>query len=110
MDAPIACTLTGVGFQQRLDAIAALLAEGLRSYTRRDLVLDLEFDPAVADRVRDLKRLEEACCGFLDFALTESADAIRLTITAPERARATADDLFDQFLARDPRRSGADGA
>lgn len=102
MDAPIACTLTGADFKQRLDGIAALMADGLRSCSRHDLRLDLEFSPGVADGVRELVRLEQACCGFLEFALDESPDGIRLRIVAPERARAVADDLFDQFLASRP--------
>jgi hypothetical protein len=36
---------------------------------------------------------EQECCGFLGFELAETDDDVRLTITAPERARDVADAL-----------------
>jgi hypothetical protein len=98
-DVPIACTLTGSSFQDRLAEIAQLVRDGLRTCTRRDLDLDLHFAPEVAGRVRDMVRKEQACCGFLTFEISERPDDIRLTISAPERARDAADALFEQFLA-----------
>ena len=98
-DLPIACTLTGSRFQNRLADIAGLMRDGLRAVDRQDLTLDLRFAPSVAHRVREMVRKEEACCAFLAFDVTESKDEIRLTITAPERARDAAEGLFEQFLA-----------
>lgn len=97
--APIACTLYGRSYQERLKWLADLARDGLRSHSRRDLVLDLRYTPEVADRVRDLVRMEGDCCAFLDFELTETSDEVRLTITAPERAREVASELFDEFVS-----------
>jgi hypothetical protein len=94
---PIACTLQGGWYEERLAWIADLAREGLRSHARQDLMLQLRYAPEVAARVRDMVRKEQDCCAFLDFELTESSDDVRLTITAPERARDVADALFEQF-------------
>ena len=98
VDLPIACSLTGSSFEARIAEIAQLMRDGLRGFERRDLILDLRFAPEVSSRVREMTQKEQACCGFLDFSIHESPDEIRLTITAPERARDVADALFDQFL------------
>jgi len=45
---------------------------------------------------------EQHCCAFLDFDLREDADAVHVTITAPENAREAADELFAQFTAAGP--------
>lgn len=95
---PIACTLQGGSYQERLAWIAELARDGLRSHSRRDLVLHLRYTAEVAGRVREMVRKEEECCAFLAFELTEAADEVRLTITAPERAREVADGLFEQFV------------
>lgn len=96
---PVACTLQGGSYRQRLAWIGDLAREGLRSHRRQDLVLDLKYAPEMAGRVRDMVRKEQDCCAFLNFDLTETADEVRLTITAPERARAVASTLFDEFVA-----------
>jgi hypothetical protein len=44
----------------------------------------------------------QTCCAFLTFRIDEVGDEVRLTITAPERAREAADALFDQFVANAP--------
>jgi hypothetical protein len=105
--APIACTLAPGEFQDRLVWIAELTRDALRSYERHDLVLDLWYAPAAIDRVRELARREQGCCGFLTFDLLEEPNAIRLTIRAPEESRAAVDTLFEHFVASsDPRRVG----
>lgn len=95
---PIACTLQGGSYQERLASIAELARDGLRRYSREDLVLDLRYAAEVAGRVREMVRKEEECCAFLAFELTEGEDEVRLTITAPEKAREVADGLFEQFV------------
>ncbi|MGH9158981.1 MAG: hypothetical protein ACRD2X_03225 [Vicinamibacteraceae bacterium] len=97
-DPPIACTLQGDSYQERLAWIADVARDGLRSHSRQDLMLDLRYGPEVAGRVRDMVRKEQDCCAFLDFELTETSDEVRLTITAPERAREVASALFDEFV------------
>ena len=54
-------------------------------------------------RVEEMVAGERECCAFLDLDVQEKPDAVRLTITAPERAREAADDAFAPFL---PRASG----
>jgi hypothetical protein len=95
---PIACTLQPGSYQERLAWIAALAREGLRGVSREDLRLELRYAPDVAARVREMVGKEQECCGFLTFELTETHDDVRLTITAPERARDVADTLFEPFV------------
>jgi hypothetical protein len=95
---PIACTLQGGSYQERLDWIAELARDGLHSHNRTDLVLELRFAAEVVARVREMVRKEEACCAFLAFELGEADGEVRLTITAPEKARDVADGLFEQFV------------
>jgi hypothetical protein len=94
---PIACTLTGGDYRERLAWIAELNRDALRAQRRDDLRLDLTYRPEAATRVRDMVRREQACCGFLAFTLREDADATRLTIVVPEAAREGADFLLAPF-------------
>src|SRR3954471_23709794 len=95
---PVACTLEGGSYQDRLAWIAALTRDGLRSFSRTDLVLELRYRAEVAARVREMVRKEEECCAFLAFELAEADGDIRLNITAPEKARDAADALFKPFV------------
>lgn len=95
---PIACTLAPGEFQERLAEIATLARDALRYHNRRDLVLELEYAPEAAKRVRELLRREQACCGFLVFNVRVQADGVRVTIRAPEEARDAVDLLFGQLV------------
>lgn len=107
---PIACTLTGGSYDQRLRWIASLNSDGLRVHRREALSLDLHYTAAVRERVHELIRQESACCGFLTFVVDESSDGLLVTITVPERARDIVDDVLAPFLpARDSVRSSASG-
>jgi hypothetical protein len=99
-EAPIACTLGPGDYQERLAWIAELARDGLLGINRDDLRLELRYARNVADRVREMVVKEQACCAFLDFELSESDESVRLTITAPERARDVADALFEHFVTR----------
>lgn len=99
---PIACTLAPDAFKDRMGWIATLNKDALRKYVRRDLVLELNYVPKARERVREMVRNEQRCCAFLDFRLHETADEIRLTVTAPEAARENADALFAQFIVNAP--------
>lgn len=103
--APIACTLTASEFKDRLAWIGTLTRDFLRSYDRRDLVLDLRYAPEARDRVREMVRNEQTCCSFLTFDLSEQPNEIRLVISAPEAARDAADVLFEQFVAGAPQQN-----
>ena len=95
---PIACTLQSGDYKERLAWIAELAREGLLDVSRKGLRLELKYALSVADRVREMVRKEQQCCALLNFELSEIVDGVRLTITAPERAREVADALFEQFL------------
>ncbi len=94
---PIACTLEAGTYRERIASIEALTRDGLRGVKRNDLRLELTFSPDVVSRVREMVGKERECCRFLQFELTETGEDVRLTITAPERARDVADVLFEQF-------------
>ena len=103
VEAPlIACALAPGEFKDRLASMAALNKDALRTYARRDLVLELRYAPEARERVLEMVRNEQACCAFLAFELDEVGNEIRLTITAPERARDATDGLFEQFVANTP--------
>lgn len=104
---PISCTLTGKLFNDRLASIRQLARDALQQVERRDLVLMLSSSVASAARVRTMVRQAQECCSFLTFAVRQDARAIRVTITAPEEARAAADSLFEQFIGSTPATSGA---
>jgi hypothetical protein len=103
VEAPlIACTLAPGKLKDRLAWIAALNKDALRKCERRGLVLKLNYAPEARERVHEMVRNEQACCAFLAFELHEAGNEIRLTVTAPERAREAADTLFEQFVANAP--------
>jgi hypothetical protein len=96
---PVACTLGGSDYQDRLAWIAQLNRDGLRSHRRSAMTLELHYAPVVRDRVHQLVRQEAECCAFLGFAVAETIDRVSMTITVPERAGEIADDLFAPFVA-----------
>ena len=99
MTAPIACTLSGADMAARLASIAALNRDALRTERRAGLTLELEYDPAAGDRVREFVRLEQACCGFLHFEVRRTVLSLFVRVTAPPEAATAAEALFDQFSA-----------
>lgn len=100
-NAPIACTLGGADYVERLAWIASLNHDGLLGHERHDATLELRYDATVRDRVHELVRMESECCAFLTFALEESGRDVRLRITAPDRVRNGADVFFEPFLISD---------
>ena len=97
-EAPIACTLQPGDYAQRLSWIAELARDGLIGVKRDDLRLELTYATSVAERVREMVSKEQECCAFLTFELSDTADELRLSISAPERARDVADALFEPFV------------
>jgi hypothetical protein len=96
---PFTCCLSAGVYRNRIAWIESLTRRALRSHARDDLVLGLAYAPEAAADVRKIVKQERICCAFLMFDLKEEADCIRVTITVPEAARASADMLFGHFLA-----------
>jgi hypothetical protein len=97
-NSPIACTLGGDDYAERLAWIANLNQDGLVSHERRETALELRYAASVRKRVHELVRKESECCAFLTFTLDESSHDVCLTITVPDRARDAAELFFEPFL------------
>jgi hypothetical protein len=54
---------------------------------------------------RDMVIEEQECCAFLKFEMTDTGDQMWVTISFPERARAVADLIFEQFVPKAGRAS-----
>ncbi|WP_159587658.1 hypothetical protein [Chelativorans xinjiangense] len=102
---PIACTLEAGEFGKRLDWIAELNRAALLDVQRKGLRLILTYRGEHADRVREMVRQEQQCCGFLGFDLREGEGRVTLVIRAPESAADALDTIFEPFL-QDSSRSG----
>jgi uncharacterized membrane protein YfcA len=63
-------------------------------------VLRLFYAPESAVDVWTMVEQERICCGFLTFELNQTSDAVCVTITAPEAARASVDVLFESFFSK----------
>jgi hypothetical protein len=96
-ETPIACSLDAGAFKTRTELIRKLTERHLRHASRTTLRLELTYAPEALSEVRDLVRMEEACCAFLTFDLKHDASGVFVTITAPTAAAAAADDLFAHF-------------
>lgn len=95
---PIACTLGPEDYSKRLAWIGRLNRGSLRSYRSDDVTLELTYDIAANNEVRELIQREEKCCAFLHFTVAESPETIRLRIEAPPEALDSTDTLFAPFL------------
>lgn len=98
-DAPpaIACTLSSGDYQARTKSIRELAANSLLSARRTPLSLHLVYDRNALPAVQELMRDEQRCCAFLDFKISNQADSLHLSITAPVEAAEAADALFTHF-------------
>lgn len=97
---PIACTLSAGDYRDRIASIADLNRDALRGHHRDDLRLELAYEPAARQRVREMVRREQECCAFLSFELHEDDDGVRVAIIAPDDAREAASALFEEFTTR----------
>jgi hypothetical protein len=100
--APIACTLEGGDFKDRLAWIANLNRGALLGSRQDDLRLELTYAPHALHDVREMMRREQQCCAFLNFDLLVGDDVIRLVVTAPEEAREAAGLVFEPFQSKEP--------
>jgi hypothetical protein len=95
---PLTYCLSAGAYRNRIAWIESLTRRALRNHARDDLVLGLAYAPEAAADVRKMVEEECLCCAFLMFDLKEEADCIRVTITAPQAARDSANMLFGHFL------------
>ena len=82
-DKEFACTLTAADYQDR-EAAWMKLADYVRSSAAIPGGITVTFAPAVGlrDSLAELVRLEAECCAWMAFALSESPDGVRMSITA----------------------------
>jgi hypothetical protein len=81
---PVACTLSGAAYSERLNRIQRLGANALLETERQPdrAVLRFRADPTVNRALREIRDAEADCCSFLRLDLTEGPHATVLSITA----------------------------
>jgi hypothetical protein len=107
---PLTCRLSAGAYRNRIAWIKSLTRRALQSHARDDLVLSLAYAPEAVADVRKMVEQERTCCAFLTFDLKEESDCIRVTITVPEAARASAEMLYEAFLVLPAGRRSLPGA
>src|SRR2546428_3370171 len=82
-DTPLVCTLTAADYRDR-ETVWLKLEPYVRASAAAPGGLTVTFDPAIGlyDSLAELVRLEADCCAWMAFAIAESSDGIRLSITA----------------------------
>jgi hypothetical protein len=100
--APIACSLNAAAMKTRGAKLAELNRTALESHRRDDLRLELRYAPAARPQVLEMVRAEQTCCAFLTFDIRDEPGALRVIVTAPERARDAADSLFEALSCATP--------
>ncbi|WP_265519064.1 hypothetical protein [Nitratireductor luteus] len=103
---PIACTLGAGEFGKRLDWIAELNRAALLDVQRKGVRLILAYRQEHANRVREMVRQEQKCCGFLGFDLREDDGRVTLVVKAPVSAADALDAIFEPFLTGSPQSGG----
>ncbi len=99
---PLVCRLNGDDYRNRIKWIEDLAWRALRGYSRDDLKLHLTYSSESHVDVLLMVERERTCCSFLTFVVLHEADAINVTVIAPELVRDSADMLFAPFLAGQP--------
>ncbi len=99
----IICTLTDAEFRERRSLARQNLLTSVTSSRRHNNGFDIQFTntPAMLELVKEFIRLEQGCCGFLDFDLeptpTNPGDPINLTVTGPQGS-ARFIDIFNDLI------------
>jgi hypothetical protein len=96
MHEPIACTLTGADYAARMDQLAAIARDALRSREPIDGGARLVFDASDGTErtLRDVFAAEARCCSFLRFDLRRTGDTLEVEVTGPEAAKPIIAELF----------------
>lgn len=83
MTSDLVCTLTAADYQDR-EAAWLKVGSYVRASTSIHGGLSFRFAPTrgLADSLSELVRLEADCCAWMAFAMSESPDGIRLSITS----------------------------
>lgn len=98
---PIACTLPGNQFAERVTLIGELNGAHLRRHSREGPTLTLTYAASATPRLRELVARERLCCAFLRFDLVENTgagDVTVLRVEAPDVEATAIDALLSPFL------------
>jgi MerR family transcriptional regulator, copper efflux regulator len=93
-EVPIACTLRPDALRGQLEDWQALLAHAARRSTLDDGVRVELAAGAPLDELMRLVAAEQACCQFLQFAITVDTRGIGLEVRGPDDARSIIEALF----------------
>ena len=102
---PIACTLTADELPARLAEMAAVGEAALCRAEVSGRRAVLRFRPSARERLERVVAAESECCAFLQMDLRHTAEAIELSIAAPEGAEPVLDEIVSAFSRE--RRIGA---
>ena len=96
---PIACSLSAAELPARLAEMNDLGRSALVSVerTKTTAVLRFRHGAEPVDRLAAIVAAEAWCCAFLDMTLSETGDAISLTISAPSEAAPVLGELVAAF-------------
>ena len=94
----ITCSLSADELPKRLAEMTALGKDALLGVSPEG-VMRFRADNDTRERLEGIVAAESQCCSFLQLGLTEKADALVLSVTAPEGAEPLAWDLVNAFAA-----------
>jgi hypothetical protein len=94
---PLACSLPSDAMASRIAWLKDLKSRSLLDHWRDGGSLHLLFASDARRDVEDLVAKESACCGFLAFAVSDTARAVHLTVTPPREAAGFIDELLRHF-------------
>lgn len=97
----IACTLGPDDMPAREAEIRALGREALLAVERSEARATLSFrrDPAIRARIERIVALESECCAFIDFELSDTGNALVLTLQTPNGGEPALHILVELFSA-----------
>src|SRR4051812_12277489 len=98
---PIACSLSAAELPARLAAMNELGRSALVGVERTKTTAVLRFRSGgeTSERPAAIVTAEARCCAFLDMTVSETGDALALTISAPPAAGPVLDELVAAFGA-----------
>jgi hypothetical protein len=105
-ESPVACSLAAGELKQRLAAIEEVGAHSLIAHAleANRHVLRFRASPAVRRQLEEIVAAEAECCSFLELSLGEDRGDLVLAISAPEHAKAIADELAGAFVSGEARK------